>query len=592
MTKYSTLVNILDAIVKEAPSAMSKKYSYDNKDIEQTNQSRSRAFIHLYLKVSFGILSFEEREHFITDASYDGGIDGYYINQENKTVYLIQSKFRTNDKNFETKQIALEEILTMDVGRILDGETQDENGNDYNGKIKQLQREISNTDSIGRYSYQIIILANLENVTNSDLRKLSGGIACEVINFETCYKKLVFPVITGTFFNATDLSINIDLSNKNAGSKISYTVLTKKGKCEITVLFIPTIELAKVMFKYKNSILKFNPRSYLGHEGKNVHNSIRETILKSDTNEFALFNNGITMLSDETYINEKIGQKNKAQLIVKNPQIINGGQTSYTLSKLYEENFESNLEIFDDKEVLIKIITLQENNDIDNKLDLINAISDATNKQTPIINADRFSNEKLQIELQELLFDNYNLHYERKRGEFADGIYNSYISENSIVERNLFYKMFYAANGKVDKATEKKLFYKQGLTIEDFSNIELDNAYFGYLVFKKMNGAKKINERVDVSDYAKVFAMTTVYKPQNLLEYNNAIEKNYENFDSEWPNFLNYFTKSTVITKTRIDKITGERRSYQKKDYRKWYNSVEFGNDAEFFFNPKSCSGI
>src|SRR5690606_4623358 len=129
-------------------------------------------------------------------------------------------------------------------------------------------------------------------------------------NYEDCYEKLVFPVITGTYFNATDLSINIDLSNKNAGSKISYTVLTKKGECEITVLFVPTIELGRVMYKYKNSILKYNPRSYLGHEGKHVNNAIRETVVETKTNEFALFNNGITMLSDETNINEKIGQKN------------------------------------------------------------------------------------------------------------------------------------------------------------------------------------------------------------------------------------------------------------------------------------------
>lgn len=586
MSKYSTLVNILDTIIKEAPASMSKKYPNNESDIEQMNQSRSRAFIHLYLKVSFGLLLFEERENFLTDGSYDGGIDGYYINPENKTVYLIQSKFRTNDKNFENKQIAFEEILTMDVNRILDGESKDENGNDYNGKIKQLQREISNTDSIGRYSYQIIILANLAEVKNSNLRKLSGGIACEVFNFETCYQKLVFPVITGTFFNATDLSINIDLSNKNAGSKISYTVQTKKGKCEITVLFIPTIELAKVMFKYKNSILKFNPRSYLGHEGKNVHNSIRETITESETNEFALFNNGITMLSDETYINEKIGQKNKAQLIVKNPQIINGGQTSYTLSKIFEENIENNVEeIFQDKEVLIKIITLQENNDIDNKLDLINSISDATNKQTPIINADRFSNEKLQIDLQKTLFDNYNIHYERKRGEFADGIYNNYITENSIIERNHFYKMFYAANGKVDKATEKKLFYKQGLTIDDFLKDELDNAYFGYLCFRKINGSKKPHERVDIADYAKVYAMTTVLKPNSINDYEKVINENIEAFNSKWDDFLNYFTKNTVITKIRIDKFTGKKISYQRTDYRKWYNSPEFSNDAIFYYS-------
>jgi hypothetical protein len=58
---------------------------------------------------------------------------------------------------------------------------------------------------------------------------------------------------------------------------------------------------------------------------------MRDTILNSDTIEFALFKNGITMLSDDTNINEKIGQKNKALLRIRNPQIINGGQTSFTL---------------------------------------------------------------------------------------------------------------------------------------------------------------------------------------------------------------------------------------------------------------------
>tara|TARA_B100000809_G_scaffold185304_1_gene183393 strand:- start:15994 stop:16185 length:192 start_codon:yes stop_codon:yes gene_type:complete len=50
-----------------------------------------------------------------------------------------------------------------------------------------------------------------------------------------------------------------------------------------------------------------------------------------------LFNNGITILSDETHFNQRIGQKNKAQLSVNNLQIINGSHTAYTISLLYEE---------------------------------------------------------------------------------------------------------------------------------------------------------------------------------------------------------------------------------------------------------------
>ncbi len=580
MSKYKTLINILDTIITEAPDSMNKKYPKSS-DIEKQNQSRARAFIHLYLKVSFGLLDFNEREHFITDGSYDGGIDGYYINNETKTIYFIQSKFRINDANFESKQIDLNEILVMDVNRILDGENSDEQGNEYNGKIKQLQREISSVEDIARYSYHIIILANLKDVKSSDLRKLTGGFSCSVFDFNKCYEDLVFPIISGTFYQASDLSINIDLSNKNAGSKISYTVLTDKGECEITVLFVPTIELGRIMYKYKNSILKYNPRSYLGHEGKNVNSAIKETILQNTTNEFALYNNGITMLSDETYINERIGQKNKAQLIVKNPQIINGGQTSYTLSRIYEENLNNDVEkIFQNKEVLVKIITLLENRNHESKVDLIKNISNATNQQTPVINADKISNDELQVKIQKWLFDNYGLLYERKRGEFADGIFNGYINAKSVLERNLFFRMFYCSNGKVTKAREKKLFIRQDVSFEELTNKKsLDNSYYGFLSFTKISKSTNPNQRVDLSTYAKVRAMTILFKPTEIDSFEENIERDYKILNDNWNNFLKTYRDSYSEIRSRKDNRTEEIKSHQIYNYSKWFDSQQFEKD-------------
>ncbi|WP_176620057.1 AIPR family protein [Flagellimonas chongwuensis] len=586
MTKYQTLINILDTIIDDAPPSMNKKYP-NTTDIEKKNQARARAFIHLYLKVNFGLLNFSEREHFITDGPYDGGIDGYYIHNDSKTIYFIQSKFRTNDLNFESKQIDLSEILVMDVNRILDGEKNDEDSNEYNGKIKQLQREISSIEDIARYSYKVIILANLKDVKASDLRKLTGGFSCSVFDFSKCYENLVFPVITGTYYKASDLSINIDLSNKNAGSKISYTVLTGKGECEITVLFVPTIELARIMYKYKNSILKYNPRSYLGHEGKKVNDAIKETIIEKTTNEFALYNNGITMLSDETYINERIGQKNKAQLIVKNPQIINGGQTSYTLSRIYEENIDNDIEsVFQSKEVLVKIITLLENSNHNNKVELINNISNATNQQTPVINADKISNDELQIKIQKCLFDKYGLLYERKRGEFADGIYNNYIPAKSILERNLFFRMFYCSNGRVTKARQKKLFIRQDLTFEDLTADEnlLDNTYFAFLCFKKIIKLTHQNQRVDLNTYAKVRAMTILFKPTKIENYEDNIENNYNKLNEKWNSYLEDWKKSNYNTKTRKDKKTGEIRTYQSYNFSKWFDSEKFEEDLKEYY--------
>ncbi|WP_300567528.1 AIPR family protein [Flavobacterium sp.] len=588
MDKYKILINILDQIIKSAPIEYSKKYPQksENLNVEQLNQARARAYIHLYLLVSFGILDFKEREHFISDGSYDGGIDAYYIDNITQTVFLIQSKFRNNDSNFENKEISLEEILKMDINEILDGENQDEDGNEYNGKVKQLQREISNVENIGRYSYQVIILANLNNIGRKDLIKITGGYNTKIINHQNCYNELVFPVITGTFYKASDLSINIDLSNKNAGSKISYTVQTNKGESEITVLFIPTLELARIMYKYKNSILKFNPRSYLGHEGKNVNNSIRETILDNKTNEFALFNNGVTMLSDETYINEKIGQKNKAQLIVKNPQIINGGQTSFTLSKIYEENISGNLDdIFQGKEVLLKVITLLGKNNHQDKVELINSISNATNQQTPVINADRLANDQFQVDLQNIIFETFGYLYERKRGEFSDGIYNNYITENKIIERNLLFKMYNCVNSSINKARQKKLIFSHNeSTVEMQKDRKLEKSIFAFLVFRKISRSKIPNLKFDHITYAKIKVMTELYLPDNINNFEEIVDKNYDTFSFKWDKFIHEYKIKSGIEKGVYDSKTGYFKDKFKVNYVAWFGSANFENEYIEYF--------
>lgn len=534
--RYTTLLRIIDQIREEAPQKQSARYRPIASDTDKINAARSRAFIHLYFKVSFGILDFQEREKFITDGSYDGGIDGYYIDRNTKIIYIIQSKFRINQKNFEEKSIDFSELLSMDIDRILKGEDRDEVGNPYNGKIQQFQREIRELSDIGRYAYKVVIIANANNISQSNLRKLTNGYSVDVFNFERSYDDLVFPVISGTYFTAGDISIPIDLSNKNAGSKISYTVTTKISDCEITVLFVPTIEIARVMSKYKNSILKYNPRSYLDLDGKSVNSAIHNTITNIETNEFALFNNGITMLSEETYINERIGQKNKAQLIVKNPQIINGGQTSYTLSRIYDTSPEVDRElIFEGKEVLVKIITIINNSSDDEKRLLIDDISNATNKQTPVINADRYSNEKIHSDIQKKVYAKYGLLYERKRGEFSDGIHSKYIDPDMIIERNLFLRIFYSSNGQTTKGGQKKLFQKNDFPNEFLDNDEMfDRFYLGYLAYRNFTTGINPNKPIDRMIYIKLYHFVKKYFNAPDIFDSNLFNRNIDEFRSSW----------------------------------------------------------
>jgi hypothetical protein len=578
--KYRILLRILDAIRAEAgQTKFTAKYARGTTDAELIGQARGRAFIHLYLKVMFGLTDFAEREQFVTDGSHDGGIDGYYIDRDSKRIYLLQSKFRNTEKNFESVSIKPDEILVMDIDQITSGATQDASGNEYNGKILGLVRKISEISDIARYNYHVAILANCDMAPEM-VRRLTGGYKAEVFNFSRSYNELVFPIVSGTYFRASDLTVQLDLTNKSAGAKTNYSVSTPDYECEITVLFLPTLEIAKVMEKYRNSILEFNPRSYLDFEGQIVNAAIRRTLLKTNTNEFALMNNGLTILSDETNLNERIGLRNKAQLRLLNPQIINGGQTAYTLSRVLQEDAASAATRFEGKEVLVKVITLTpknaQTNNANEKMRLIEEISVATNRQTAVTNADRYANESVYIKVQKALFDRYGLLYERKRGEFSDGILAGYIDKNQILERNLFIRIFFAVRGELENATRKKIFTKHGISEEDLTNSnELDKFVAGYEIFRQIAPRVTTNAKRYREALAQVYIAIALHPESSTAERIAGIE-------NDWAALLRYVAaKPRKFVFKVLDEDTGEERDVFSPE--KWIKSGFVERDVQSF---------
>ena len=566
MNKYEILVNIVDQIRNEAPRAYKSYYPLET-DLDNLNQARAKAFIHLFLKVNFGLLDFDQREKFVTDGTYDGGVDAYYIDDESRIIYLIQSKFRTNEKNFHGKDIDVKEILKMDIERIMDGEEFDEEGNKYNGKIQGLIKQLQGISDIGRYGYEVIILANLKKLRRSQIQKLVPNFPCTVFNFERCYQELVFPVINGTYYNPENLFININLANREyTSSRINYPVETEYTGCEITLLFVPTIEIAKVLYKYKNSILKYNPRSYLTLSNNSVNKEIARTVSDKKTNEFALFNNGITMLSDETNLQENVGRKNRGQLYAKNPQIINGGQTAYTLSSIYEtalENGEDPEIIFGLKEVLLKVITFSDVGNNEAVLELIEEISKATNQQTEVKESDRRSNDKIQVELQDKLFSEFGYFYERKRGEFFDGLKNRYIEKTKTIDRVGFLRACNAMKGFPHQARlgENQLFK------QDRFDLILDNAenapkmLFAYLCYKRLEALRKRFSRSFNNKFG-------------VLNYGNALR---------WGQYaLTYVSCSLVQEEIKPENITSLVEMYTENVLKHWLNFEEFAKSQKY----------
>jgi hypothetical protein len=312
-------------------------------------------------------------------------------------------------------------------------------------------------------------------------------------------------------------------------------------------------------------------------------------MLAGQSNEFALLNNGITMLSDETYINERIGQRNKAQLSLKNPQIINGGQTAYTLSRLYEEFSADLTPAFADKEVLLKVITLIEGGsgrlDSAEKARLIERISTATNRQSEVTSADRHSGDEAFLRLQKLIFDRYGVLVEIKRGEFQDGIKDGYIQQRDILERNLFCRIFYSSNGFLNKARRKKVFVNFSAFEATADYASLDKFYFGLLCYRQFrNTDGDVANRKRQEAICQAYAACLRYFPGTSGDFEERANEIGPGFRQEWNAFKQHLVNTGTFVLYREDRLSGTKRPIFQTEH--WLVSGRVEDDIKSYFSP------
>jgi hypothetical protein len=447
------------------------------------------------------LVQFADREALVTDGQDDGGIDAYYIDQRNKRIYLLQSKFRATAGNFTTTNMTPSDLLKMEVRRILTGEKRAENGVRYNDRIVNgLQRAIRRLPDAGNYTTQVVLLGNTKNLSAHQLRRLIEGYAVDQYPHDRAYGELLFPVINGTYFTEPNLTIEISVANLKGDTHLNYDVKTESLRPNVKLLFVPTREIGRIMHTYKNSILKFNPRSFLELSKNAVNKDIEASIRSMGSNEFALFNNGITIISDGTSISSDTAKQGTAQVVLRNPQLVNGGQTAYTLARIYEACISTkNFNVFKGKEVLLRVITFigLTTSRQAARLNLIESISKASNSQTKIEESDRRSNDPVQLRLQEEFFEECGLYYERKRGEFSDGLHNGYLPADLIVNRERLVRVALSCDYRVNQARSSVSRFFKGSALAALLKVGDTGKYaYGYEVFTLLDKKRKQKPKV------------------------------------------------------------------------------------------------
>ncbi|SEA68356.1 AIPR family protein [Nitrosospira multiformis] len=510
---YSTLVRTLDALRKEAPKTF-KKYHPKPEDIEKTNQARAVAFIHLFLKVRFGIVDFAARHEYMCEGSQDGGIDAYFIDTENRCITLIQSKFRTSEKNFEEKTIEAVELLKMEVERISKGREEDSNGEPFSARVFAFQKKIREIRDIALYEWKVTILANLRSINDEQMRRLLDNMDYEVFDYPRTYNELVFPLTTGTSFVPNEITIKINLGKKQQ-PQLNQDVETNLGTSNVRMLYVPIIEVARVTSKYRNALLRYNPRNYLSLSGNEVNQSIKDTIKNTTKNEFALRNNGITILAEFSSVTDRTGATGEGQLIIKDPQILNGGQTATTLAMMLDDPHAGRA-AFESKEVLLKIIERPKGGSEEELAEFIESISDATNMQSKIYEADRRSNDLRLINLQSYFYKHYGLYLERKRGEFRYGLDEKIVLRTEIVDRVDMARALtaYAGDPTRSRSSQERIFEEEGFDrlLGQLNEADVALAYFAlkFLEDKTEFAGKLPQHTIRYGKYAILYSVSLV----------------------------------------------------------------------------------
>lgn len=581
--RHELLINVLDRLRSEAPSSYS---SYHSEKPDEIQRARSKSLIHLFLLVKFGLADFEQRHSHITDGSDDGGVDAYYFDEPRKMLYLFQSKFRSDGAS--RSDIIAEDLVKMEIRRILSGEQvyldRVGNGKEFNGKIKQLQEKWRKLPDPARWTYKVVFIGGSPKYNDDQIRRILDLNPSELFEFydlPKIYESLLFPFCSSSYYDPDEITIELNLLNKDQ-SVLKQAVNTQQGEFQVRVVFVPVEEIGRVLLKYKNAILKYNPRNYLSLSRNKVNKAIMSGIINSNANDFAIYNNGITMLCKEFKISETTGRENRGQVILERPQIINGGQTAYVLSAIYDDTTKRKL--MKGKEVLLRAIVIPPDiNDAEIR-EFISGISNATNQQTKVTEADRRSNDEVMISIQNNIFKEYGFLVERKKGEYYVAIKQGYVDNDRVIDRVTLLQAYWAFQGHPSEARSgrSRLFHDKQFkkivgTGSDYKNMLLAAIVFSRLQSESNSDREWSNGlrygKLAIVAAFKHYINTEIHGQVNEMQ--DEIDKILSRIKQEWVRYEKWVQKQSHNSSySRLDGF----------DYDNYYKGKTLNNDIKEYY--------
>lgn len=328
----------------------------------------------------------------------DGGVDAVYIDEELQVVFLIQGKRRVGKSHAEKRGDVAE--LTR-WAALLTGESV--SFNTAIGEVAPRTEELLRIarDRVKRRRFDTtlhfvtsgkgaarMIGAQKELVAAAS----AGNIKC---SFEFVDHQKLLPIYDDYVYGIPSVpAIELDVNERYLRDDTSGV--------DMGIVMIRGDEVARVVKKHKNKIFARNIRGYYGES-----NPVNEEIAEAGTvhpETFRYMNNGLTIVCDSMEFREPRGS---TSVYLENPNIVNGQQTSLTLSRLPKDKARR-------LQVVARIIVVDRRKSGGAEYnDFISQVVKATNFQTKVSIPDLYSNDWRQVELSRR-FRRDSLFYVRK----------------------------------------------------------------------------------------------------------------------------------------------------------------------------------
>lgn len=363
-----------------------------------------------------------------TDGRNDGGIDGFYI--------LVNGHLLTEPDSFFWPKSSIELEVHLITCKHHETFKQSPLDNLAASLSELLDLSIDGRDLINKYNEDVI--SKREHLKLA-YRKLSPRLTSFVIKVSYASRGVTEALGTSilargnqiariieqsfggckaiiAFYGSNEL---IDISRRTRNFSLELPFLDSLAKGERYVLLTRISDYFDFVRdenqKLRRYLFDSNVRDFMGLN--RVNEDIKATLENEDSPDFWWLNNGITILATSATV---VGKT----IHLENIQIVNGLQTTESIYKYFATGASDRHE----RSVLVKVI-------VSNEKEIRDAIIRATNNQTNVELSALHATDKIQRDIEDILFKN-NLYYERRTNFYAN---------QGVQPRNLVAPLYLAA---------------------------------------------------------------------------------------------------------------------------------------------------